>query len=409
MSFDLICFHHQESPWQNEKGGCRISYLMYALARIEPHCRILCVERPLYSFSSYMMADIGSRLNGEKKPGLRQITENLFYYRPIFLIPEALSLSWKVANRLNNILISNQLKNILKRLRYNESKLVLWISYPSFENYLNLFKVKLKVYDCDDDFVAHGMTHSHFIAKKVKYVQDRILTKVDLVFMVSEVLKNKYKSRTKTYVVPNGFDPSIFFCPSNNDFDHIPTDIIEIPRPLIGVTGSIEKSKIDLDLLEYLCRRHPEWSVIMVGQMDKFVSRRIQKLNLTNLYALGRKNYEKLSAYINSFDVCIIPHVNNESIFHSSPMRLFEYLPSGKPIVTVALPFVSGFEEVVRVGRTYGEFEEQITLALRESDPVLIEKRKSITLNHSWDARARKVLEIIRDSLARGNSDTSGS
>ena len=110
---------------------------------------------------------------------------------------------------------------------------------------------------------------------------------------------------------------------------------------------------------------------------------------------MGQKPYGMLPNYLKAFDVCIIPYVANDPFNMScSPLKLYEYLPTGKPIVSSDLPSVRDYSDVIRIARNYEEFEKEIMLALDERSE-LQERRKELAKNNSWDKRAKEVYEIL--------------
>src|SRR5207249_1991775 len=94
---------------------------------------------------------------------------------------------------------------------------------------------------------------------------------------------------------------------------------------------------------------------------------------------------------IRAFDACLIPYRVGDQALAIDPLKLYEYLAFGKPIVSVEIPSVRPFGEVVRLGRTHEEFLVQLAEAAREKDDVLAARRRSLARENTWEQRAEEI------------------
>jgi len=118
-----------------------------------------------------------------------------------------------------------------------------------------------------------------------------------------------------------------------------------------------------------------------------------------NIHYLGQKRFDELPNYIKHFDVCIIPYnINNytETVF---PLKFFEYMATGKPIVTTNLPALDEYKDIVGYAKDKEEFMDYIEKALKEEDQVRINERLKIAKANSWDARVEEMIKIIKAHL----------
>lgn len=118
----------------------------------------------------------------------------------------------------------------------------------------------------------------------------------------------------------------------------------------------------------------------------------------TNVNFLGSKPYEELPNYMKFFDVCIIPYDQNDPLnINCSPLKLYDYMATGKPVVSTDLPAVRSFNKLVRIGRNKEEFEKQLMKAIEEQDGFLCKLRMAKAHENSWESRANDIIKILND------------
>ena len=111
---------------------------------------------------------------------------------------------------------------------------------------------------------------------------------------------------------------------------------------------------------------------------------------------IGHQPLEILPQYLKAFDVCIIPYASDDPFNIScSPLKLYEYMATGKPIVSISLPSVLEYSKVVFIGRNYNEFEKSIRLALEENGQ-LGKERIELAKGNSWNDRAGQICSMYR-------------
>ena len=124
--------------------------------------------------------------------------------------------------------------------------------------------------------------------------------------------------------------------------------------------------------------------------------------NRPNIYYLGGKSHIELPYYLNIFDVCIIPYLRmHPQNVYCSPLKLYTYLTTGKPIVTTDLLGVHPFSDLVRIAHDVAEFEHEISMALAEGDECLERRRIEAARENSWEKQAEKILAIVKKTLRR--------
>jgi glycosyltransferase involved in cell wall biosynthesis len=234
---------------------------------------------------------------------------------------------------------------------------------------------------------------------------DRLLTsRADLVFIASDtLLATKKALNPNTIVSPHGVDVGHFT--SAMEPGETPDDIARLPRPIVGFFGLIERW-IDLDLIEHLAERRPSWSFVMIGHV---ATTRHKVMDRPNVHFLGQRPYSDLPHYAREFDAAIIPYRLAMQVMHANPLKLREYLATGKPIVSVRTPEVEKFADVVEIADNYEQFADRLdALMARKQTVEEVERRVARIKECSWEARVQKTLEIVNQHLRANEEATCG-
>ncbi|MCC5935927.1 MAG: glycosyltransferase [Lunatimonas sp.] len=174
----------------------------------------------------------------------------------------------------------------------------------------------------------------------------------------------------------------------------VPNDLEGIPRPLIGYTGNI-CHRSNYDLLAKICTRHADKSVVMIGPRNHWSSTDIDLDAIPNLYFLGPKPIELLPDYLAHFDVLILPFLINEVTKSIYPLKINEYLASGKPIV--ATPFsedIKAFGTVIRLEEDPDKFAESIGEEINSDNPEKQAARHQVAAENTWENRVAQIWEM---------------
>jgi len=218
--------------------------------------------------------------------------------------------------------------------------------------------------------------------------------KVDYIFASS---RYQYAKRKKIH-------PQVFFIPNAADFNHfnkalteklpVPRDIRNIVHPIVAFTGRID-FRMNTEIIGKLSKIHPEWSIVLIGLAEEDIKEQIKKNSRNNVFFLGYKNPEEIPSYLQQFDVCIIPYLVNNSTKTMYPVKLHEYLATGKPVVCTNLPEVEPFKEVVSIAKTKDDFVKLTEKALTAESEEQIKKRVGIARENKWENRIMHMEEIM--------------
>jgi GT2 family glycosyltransferase/2-polyprenyl-3-methyl-5-hydroxy-6-metoxy-1,4-benzoquinol methylase/polysaccharide pyruvyl transferase WcaK-like protein len=165
-------------------------------------------------------------------------------------------------------------------------------------------------------------------------------------------------------------------------------------RPVIGYFGSVS-DWFDSGLVAELAVRRPDYDFILVGNTHGADLRQLSKL--ANVRIIGQRPYEEVPNWLAKFDVSVIPFKRMPLTEATNPVKAYEMLASGKPVVSVPIPEMVAMRPLVRLASTAAEFETQIIDALAESNPEIVEERKRFASENTWAKRFSVLGPAVRD------------
>ncbi|MEO5625232.1 MAG: glycosyltransferase [Dokdonella sp.] len=247
----------------------------------------------------------------------------------------------------------------------------------------------LCVYYCIDDYAAHPGVDATLIAAR-----DADLTReADLVFVAPpSLVEAKRALNPHTLFSPHGVDVALFR-QAADPATEVPAGARDLARPVIGYFGSLHEW-IDFELIEWLARERPNWTFLLVGHAAVDVSRLAA---LPNVRLVGAQPYATLPQWAKAFDAAIIPYRRNRQTENANPLKLREYLATGKPIVSVRNPEVEKFARWVRLADNRNGFLQALEDELRGDSPAASAERIAAVADQTWD---RRVAEIIHETTA---------
>jgi glycosyltransferase involved in cell wall biosynthesis len=252
---------------------------------------------------------------------------------------------------------------------------------------------ELCVYYCIDDYAAHPGVDTTLIAAR----DDELTRRADLVFVAPpSLVEAKRAINPNVRFSPHGVDVALF-AKAMDPATEIPAAARDLKHPVVGYFGSIHEW-IDIELIEWLARQRPQWTFLLVGHAA---------INVSNLRALpnvvlaGAQPYAQLPAWAKAFDVAIVPYRLNRQVENANPLKLREYLATGKPVVSVSNAEINKFARWVRIAEGRDAYLAALDQALREDSPEAMAERVASVAGQSWDARVVEVLREVDAALAR--------
>lgn len=280
-------------------------------------------------------------------------------------------------------------KRALKHLGF--SRAVSWFAVPHPGFLANAFGEAAVVYYCIDDYAALPDVDARAVAE----MDAHLTSEADQVFVASSLmLKAKRRVKPSTVLAPHGVDVALFRTASDRQLAIAP-GACSLRRPVIGFYGSIEEW-IDLDLIAHLAEHRPAWTFLMIGRLAVDPGR---LRTLPNVVFAGPQPYLSLPNWARAFDVAIIPYRLTRQVMNSAPLKLREYLATGKPVVAVPAPEIEPFAGLVRLARGPEQFIQEIENALFNDTETDRARRIEATSTMTWDARVTEIVEIVEHKI----------
>jgi glycosyltransferase involved in cell wall biosynthesis len=380
---DILCFSHDWSGDPLSK-----THLMRLLSK---HNRILWVNSIGYRAPTASKADLKRafrKISAAASP-IREPEKNIFVLNPL-AIP---AYGNPALRELNRRLLRFQVRRAMKRLGFDRA--INWVFNPAAGLIAGGLGEESLIYHCVDEYTAFTGVSSRSLAE----IEESLLRRADAVFVsASRLLHSKGAVNPRTFLVRHGVDHDHFRRALDSETP-IPEDLAKLHGPIIGYFGLIAEDWVDIDLLVHVARSFPEASLVLLGKVTMDVSRLEA---LPNVHFLGRKPYESLPSYSKGFDVALIPFPVTEVTLNANPLKAREYLASGLPVVSTAIPEVEVLG-LCRIGRDHDGFVKEVANALREPGPSVV--RSEAVRGQSWAGR----LEEIRFHLTTLEKFRSGS
>jgi GT2 family glycosyltransferase len=140
----------------------------------------------------------------------------------------------------------------------------------------------------------------------------------------------------------------------------------------------------------------PDWSFVLIGNVDTPSVEPLRRLS--NVRFLGEQPYSCLPAYLHQFDVCLIPFKPTPIIQSTNPVKFYEYLSAGKPVVASPMPELMPYQEFFYPASDGQELVSQIDKAMRQNNPSRVAARIEWARQQTWQARY-SVLAPAIDNL----------
>jgi len=304
-----------------------------------------------------------------------------------------LSISSKF-NVYKDILSQKQVDSLLNSLNevkrdFKIDKALSFVEFPNWEPLVSKLKEKEDwkiIYDCMDEHTDFSNVNSSVSSKEAKLFKES-----DVIVVTSNHLLSKAKA----------YRNDIVFVPNAGDFDHfnkLPENTLleNIKKPIIGYFGAIAEW-FDNELIEFLAKSNKNWNFVLIGRT--FGSNIKNLKTFPNVHFLGEKPYKELPDYLFWFDVCIIPFKLTPLIEATHPVKFYEYLSSGKPVVSSKLPELLKYSDICYIAENKEDFLEKIKIALKEKDLEINNKRIKFAQDNTWDARYQMLISYIEQQL----------
>lgn len=376
-------------PWTNKQHmakslaahGFRVLYV-----------ESLALRRPTSDRRDYRRI---MRRVGRAVRGVRRVDANIWTMSPLVIPLHGNS----AARLLNNLILSALIKKSLKAVNF--ARFICWTYNPMTAFFLDYIKPASTVYHCVDDLSAVPGIDQGMLAR----ADVSLVKRADVVFVTNPILRDRWLELK---------GKNVHYLPNVADYEHfskgkkgspIRAEVAAIPTPRIGYVGTISDYKIDLDMVLQVAQQRPDWHWVFIGEeREGQRSDAMERLRrLANVHFLGYREYAYLPEYLGSLDMLTLPMRINSYTISMFPMKFFEYLAAGRPVISTELPALADYKAAYRTVRTPGEFIDAAENILRGDfpDPIYCE---AIARAHTWAWRTQEMLTFAEKKYLEGKT-----
>ena len=239
----------------------------------------------------------------------------------------------------------------------------------------------------------------------------RMAKKLDGMVVITDKLRELYANmgmdNARIFVAPDGVDLGRFMIVDCVDCKKKLFEDGFIDKKLICYTGHLFKWKGVYTLAEAMRYLSDDCRLVVVGGMDEDLAeykRFIESKGLKNIRCVGHVSPNKVVEYLKASDIVVLPNGMEDDIskYYTSPLKLFEYMASKRPIVASDLPSI---REILKDGENAILVEPDNPKALAEGIKRVLddsnlakkisEQAYKDVQNYTWDKRVERILGFI--------------
>jgi glycosyltransferase involved in cell wall biosynthesis len=355
--------------------------------------RVLFVEVPR-ALHSLISDPAGTRRAIGRLGQSRVIASNLVAYTPLPVLPLYYH---PLASALNQRLLAAYVRRALRHLDWAAG--IVWTYWPNSAAILGRLGEKWAVYHCIDDFTA--VSYPLVGGDTLRRLEADLCRRVDLIFTRTDELKRaKEEHNPRTFCLPGGVDTA--------DFDpervRPAADLLAIPAPRVGFVGTLD-DRIDVPALAWCARQLSHVSFAFVGPSKRHKIDLGPLEELANVYFRPARPYPEVPAAVAALDIGLIPYRLSPYTAGLSPIKLYEYLAMGKPVVGANLPYLRREAAAIQIARSPEEYAA-LTAAQLAAPPSAGQRAawRRIAESCSW----QRQVDTVEDHLARLTGDEDG-
>ncbi|MGI9149137.1 MAG: glycosyltransferase [Chloroflexota bacterium] len=376
-------------PWS---GPTRFSKHHLASYLADHGARVLYVEAPLTPLGLRQRLAFVDALVLSRRPP-RQVHDRLWVHRHFVPVPYHAA-TWftsrRAANRVGQRMLAPAIRRDLEHLGFlgRGRRPILIAGLPHAVDALPFVPHQALIYHCADDYA-----HVRGFPSTLPELEVDLCQQADLVIATSETLtQTRRRFNANTHWIPNGAATDHFSGPAEPA-----PELSSVPRPRIGFIGGLSEW-VDLQLLGHLATARRDWSFLLIGPVGTDVAA-VQ--HLPNVRLLGQRPYATLPRYLAAMDVALIPFKQDPVTYHADPIKAYEYLAAGVPVVATDLPALRRLAHVVRLADTPEAFVQQIEASLAEGREARRAERQTEATRHRWEDRFLQFDALLADVLSK--------
>ena len=307
-------------------------------------------------------------LIGYQKPGVHPQANITVYSLPPVL-PFFYKFRW--INKLNQRRMARFVRKKMQEHGFTDA--VLWVYSPVTVDLVDYVPHKGLVYDCVDRHSAYGGLMDPAL---VDAMELELAKKTDMAFATADALAERLRTAQPETAM-------------------IPDDLAGIPHPIFGFVGALQ-SCIEYDYLEAAAKARPDWHFVLIGKEKPGVDLSVLRA-MRNVHFLGLKPNEQLPQYLAHFDACLNLFAKSDLSKDVSPLKFYEYLATGRPIVSTKQPDqVLQYAPLIEIADSPAEFISACETSLHDDTPERTAARIEAGRACSWDSRVSQMCDLLQ-------------
>ena len=258
---------------------------------------------------------------------------------------------------------------------------LLWTSSPEHIHLLDQLEYSGLVYDCDREWEDLPPIWEGSLANAA-----------DVVFAASPLLRDRLSPCSPNIaLLPNGVNFPLF---AGETTSPRPDPLPQVTGQVLGWAGTIRED-LDLSPLLYTAREHSGWTFLLLGRREG--NRLLPRLERQpNVVLAGPCSLDQVPDWLYRCDVLLNFLRDDRQDDGVVPTRIYEYLSTGKPVVSMLWPDqVERFPDVIYGAHDQQEFATLCRHALEEAPGFVSQRRQGYGAQAAWPNRAQEVSRIL--------------
>jgi glycosyltransferase involved in cell wall biosynthesis len=264
---------------------------------------------------------------------------------------------------------------------------ILYTHFAPVQTLFDQFEDACVVYDLLDDLsIYHEEEAGLPVERTVGFHHPEAMARADVVTVSNAVLGGLHRTeRDDLILLENGVDLALFTADGP-----VAPELAAVDAPVVGYHGAMA-AWFDVELLEQVIRLRPGYRFVFVGPVDPRAKGRIEALlALSGVLHVDRQPASRMPEFIRGFAAGTVPFVVDDMTAGVTPLKMYEYLAIGVPVVTTPLPACVAHPDV-RTAQDpegfAGHLDAAVGLAGSERDRLAEGARGA-----SWDRRVEPLL-----------------
>jgi hypothetical protein len=370
------------------------SALWFTQSRVNCHhlTERLAAERPVLYVESvgartprvHEWRRIVPRLLRSLRP-LRRVGPQLWIYSPLPLP------AYGRGAEVNSRWVGRQVHALLALRHWSVE--ACWAFHPMGLGTATAVKPRGVIYYCVDDYAANPGVD----AEAIRRMETALAGLADVTITTGEPLAARLRGvARRVETLPNVADTELF----GRDVSGVRHPVLDaldaLPHPRLGYLGNLAAYKVDLELIQCIARMRPDWTIALVGPTNRGdVQAAVGgQASAPNVHWLGEVPHQIAPAVIDRFDVALLPSARHQVMQASFPLKFFEYLLRGKPVVARLTPALAPYAEWLDLADAAEGFVAQASKRLAEECRALSERRRVFAGRFGWTDRMERLREL---------------